>query len=107
MKQFRIVNDFRALGIGEPLLHVGESLVFHVVGGDARMAWLRGNFDGEHARAEAFFVRVLRIERKPCGGFVAARDGVEKFLEVRRQLEGRVVGLLSRQIAERARAGEK
>src|SRR5580704_13593078 len=89
------MDDLRVLGPGEPVLHGGEGFVCDVVGGDARWAGFGGNLDAEDARAETFFVRVLRVESKPRSCFLLGRNRVEILFESRRRLDRRVVRLLS------------
>ena len=92
LKKFGIVDDLGARCVGEPFAHHAQRFVFDIIGDEMRGAGLGGNFDSQNTRAEAFFVRLFGIERKPHGRFLAGRNRIEKCFQRGGRIKRGIIG---------------
>ena len=90
IEKLGIVDDFGARASASQSRMAARVLFSTSLAMNARLAGLGGNFDAEHARAEAFLIRLFGIERQPHGGFLARRESRRETLCRRPAIRGRV-----------------
>ena len=90
--EFRVMDDFGALGVGQKFGERGGDFAFVVAPGGARDAGLRRKLKGGHARAETFGFALAGVEREPDGDGLARRRGIQESADGGGRIERGVVG---------------